>query len=362
MPRPAKGPRLYRRKRYGREIIWVIRDGDYEESTGCAESDVRGAEEALEIYLTRKRKRGAVSSRPAEIMIADVLNLYAKNVAPEARAPDALIHAVETLAKWWGEKKLSEVRGSTCRAYVDWRAGKPWAKAKRSTRTVTKSTARRDLQTLQAAINHYHQENTLDAVPVVTLPEKSPARDRWLNRSEAARLLWSALREPKARHLARFILIGLYTGTRHRAILGLHWLSNTRGGWFDVDAGLMYRRAVDERETKKRKPPARIPKRLHAHLRRWRRMDAAQRCTVVVHYHGEPIKKERRAWHTARARAGLGPEVTPHVMRHTAATWLMQRRCDLWEAAGFLGMTPEMLRDVYGHHHPDFQKEVANAY
>jgi len=91
-------------------------------------------------------------------------------------------------------------------------------------------------------------------------------------------------------------------------------------------------------------------------------MDAAQRCTVVVHYHGEPIKKERRAWHTARARAGLGPEVTPHVMRHTAATWLMQRRCDLWEAAGFLGMTPEMLRDVYGHHHPDFQKEVANAY
>jgi hypothetical protein len=62
---------------------------------------------------------------------------------------------------------------------------------------VSQSTARRDLQTLQAAINHYHQENTLDAVPVVTLPEKSPARDRWLNRSEAARLLWSALRGRK---------------------------------------------------------------------------------------------------------------------------------------------------------------------
>lgn len=146
MPRPAKGPRLYRRKRYGREIIWVIRDGSYEESTGCVERDVRGAKEALEIYLTRKRKHGAVSSRPAEIMIADVLNLYARDVAPEKRAPDALIHAVETLAKWWGEKKLSEVKGSTCRAYVDWRAGKPWAKAKRSTRTVSKSTARRDLR------------------------------------------------------------------------------------------------------------------------------------------------------------------------------------------------------------------------
>jgi hypothetical protein len=136
-----------------------------------------------------------------------------------------------------GEKRLSEVKGSTCRAYVEWRAGKPWAKAKRSTRTVTKSTARRDLQTLQAAINHYHKENTLESVPLVTLPEKSPARERWLTRSEVATLLWSALREPKARHLARFILIGIYTGTRHRGILVCVGWPTRKGGWIDVDHG-----------------------------------------------------------------------------------------------------------------------------
>jgi hypothetical protein len=213
MSRPAKGPRLYRRERRGRETIWVIRDGAYEKSTGCVEHDLKGAEEALEIYLARKRKGGAMSSRPAEIMIADVLNLYAKNRGPEVKAPDVLVYTIETLAKWWGEKRLSEVKGSTCRAYVEWRAGKPWAKAKRSVRTVTKSTARRDLQTLQAAINHYHRENTLESVPLVTLPEKSRARERYLTRSEAAVLLRSALREPKARHLARFILIGIYTGS-----------------------------------------------------------------------------------------------------------------------------------------------------
>jgi hypothetical protein len=38
----------------------------------------------------------------------------------------------------------------------------------------------------------------------------------------------------------------------------------------------------------------------------------------------------------------------------------MQNGADLWQAAGMLGMTPEMLRDRYGHHHPDFQFDAAN--
>ena len=39
----------------------------------------------------------------------------------------------------------------------------------------------------------------------------------------------------------------------------------------------------------------------------------------------------------------------------------MQNGADLWQAAGFLGMTVEMLERVYGHHHPDFQREAAEA-
>jgi hypothetical protein len=38
----------------------------------------------------------------------------------------------------------------------------------------------------------------------------------------------------------------------------------------------------------------------------------------------------------------------------------MQGGADLWQVAGILGMTPEMLRDRYGHHHPDFQGDAAN--
>ncbi len=39
---------------------------------------------------------------------------------------------------------------------------------------------------------------------------------------------------------------------------------------------------------------------------------------------------------------------------------MMQRGDDPYKAAGFLGMSLKMLLDTYGHHHPDFQDDVAN--
>jgi hypothetical protein len=34
---------------------------------------------------------------------------------------------------------------------------------------------------------------------------------------------------------------------------------------------------------------------------------------------------------------------------------------DAFEASGFLGMTPEVLWDIYGHHHANFQQSAAAA-
>ena len=39
----------------------------------------------------------------------------------------------------------------------------------------------------------------------------------------------------------------------------------------------------------------------------------------------------------------------------------MQQGVQLWEAAGFLGMSTETLQKVYGHHHPDYLKNAARA-
>jgi integrase len=51
----------------------------------------------------------------------------------------------------------------------------------------------------------------------------------------------------------------------------------------------------------------------------------------------------------------------PHTLRHSAATWLMQRGVPIWQAAGFLGMGAATLEPTYGHHHPDYLHGAAQA-
>jgi integrase len=208
------------------------------------------------------------------------------------------------------------------------------------------------LETLRAAIHHYHREyGPLPAIPAVVLPAKAEPRDRWLSRSEAARLLWAARR---VEHLKRFILIGLYTGTRSGAILALKW------EMVDVGRGIMQRKAVQDTESRKRRPPVRIGSKLLSFLRRWKNVDRDGWETFVIHYNGRSVQKLRRSWTRAVRFCGLAG-VSPHVLRHTRATWLMQAGIDPWEAAGHLGMSVEMLTRVYGKHHPDFQKRAAEV-
>lgn len=200
---------------------------------------------------------------------------------------------------------------------------------------------------------------------------KRPHRGNSGSRDRKPRdLLWAAWRARQVmrdertrravgRHLARFILVGLYTGSRHGAVCGAALMRTIGRGYVDLDRGVFYRRAPGARATKKRQPPVRLPDRLLTHLRRWKRLGIANQ--AVVEWNGKPVRSVRKAFAAAVQAAGLEGKITPHILRHTAATWAMQGGGDLWQIAGFLGMTVEMLERVYGHHHPDFQREAAEA-
>ena len=143
-------------------------------------------------------------------------------------------------------------------------------------------------------------------------------------------------------------------------MMHLRWIPSTAGGWVDLDAGVIHRRGQGVAESKKRQPVMKIPAPLLPHLKRWRDADRKASVTYVIHFQGGPVTKLRRSW--ARAcRVAKVSGVTPHVLRHTAATWLMQAGEDKFQTAGFLGMSLEMLERVYGHHHPEFQTDVANS-
>lgn len=394
MPRPAKGPRLYRRQRAGREPVWVILDGARELVAGRGEAGLAGAERALADYLAAKYSPPAqAGQRLDDILVSDVIAAYLRERGPHVANRDFLAATAAPILDWWAGRTLAEVKGQACRDYVTWRTAQvahPRSAPARlsGSRRISDATARHDLKTLRAAINHWHAEHgPLPALPSVTLPPAPPPRERWLTRSEAAMALRAARASRYGRHLARLMLIGLYTGTRPGAILRLSWLPQVHGGWIDLEAGVIHRQGPGDARTRKRQPPVRIPPRLAAHLERWRRMDLAGEHTGrkprpvtarVVHYFGRPVTKPRRAFAAAIRAAGLADgvsgsdparsaavagrgKITPHTLRHTAATWLMQSGVDMASAAGFLGMSIQTLENVYGHHHPDFQTEAANA-
>jgi integrase len=63
-----------------------------------------------------------------------------------------------------------------------------------------------------------------------------------------------------------------------------------------------------------------------------------------VEYTGRLILKERKEWDRARELAGLGDDVTPHVLKHTCITWLLRNR--VWEVVGFVGASERAIRDT----------------
>jgi integrase len=383
MPRPAKGARLWLRPEernpdgtLRKRAVWVIRDGPRKISTGCAAEDRADAERVLGEHLANKyqpnRRRGR---HPSEILIADVLAIYLSDVAPRhAREPETK-QRVLALDSWWADKTLADVNGTNCRAYVEYRTAQTWKATKpertgRPARIVTAAAPRRELEDLRAAINHHRREGLCSEVVSVVLPPRGAARERWLTRGEAARLLRAAWRAKQVigdkdtrravgRHAARFILVGLYTGTRSSAICGAALMPTLGRGHVDLNQGMFYRRAIGRRQTNKRQPPVKLPPRLLAHMRRWQRLGLSR--NSVVEWNGKAIKSVRKAFEAARTAAGLSADVTPHILRHTCTTWLMQKGVDLWAAAGFLGMTVQQLEKGYGHHHPDYQQQAVAA-
>jgi hypothetical protein len=100
------------------------------------------------------------------------------------------------------------------------------------------------------------------------------------------------------------------------------------------------------------------------------RTDAGQRLGIGVHavveWNGEAVRSVKKSFAAAVKAAGLpteGPDkITPHVLRHTAATWMMRNGVNTWKAAGFLGMSEKVLIETYGMKDAAIDVYVAATY
>lgn len=335
MPRPRKPARLVLRPADGdRPAEWVIRDGPAYIRTGCGAGDLAGAEARLAAHVAQKAPERPVEAPAA---VADAIGYYATVLTARPLSRDQrrdLLTRLTHLTEELGDILLGRLTGADCRDYA-------------ATRRPT--VARRELEDLRAALKLWEREKGGPPPPAIPLPAKSPPRPNWLTREQLARLVWAAWRGD-GKHVARFALAAYYTCSRPGAILGAK-LSQ-------IEGDLLYRAAPGTRLTKKRQPPVRMPAGLAAHVRRWIRTKASRQ--YLIEHEGRPVGDIHKAWATACDRARV--KATPHTLRHTGITHMLQRGVSIWDVAGFAGATAETIDRVYGHHCADHQEEARASY
>jgi integrase len=221
------------------------------------------------------------------------------------------------------------------------------------------ATVRRELNYLRSCFNwcaHPKRKMLPPAeVPQFDLPAESDPRDRWLRPNEIHSLRDVAAemrRGPRLSRGERFLWLALETAARKTAILELTW------DRVDFETGVIHYDVPGRKKTNKRRTSVPISKALRPVLERAlaERLDKDRIDGLVLDNKGGvwPILKR------IAKRAGVDG-VSPHVFRHTAATYMARRGVPLWKIAGVLGNTMSMVEKVYAKHAPDGLLEAVNA-
>lgn len=309
-------------------------------STGAKEMDgPNGAKAFFGTWLLMEQQAAAPDA--SGLTVGDIWTLYfERHVRPNAAAIDTAEWSWRNLKQFFADRMVAQVTPAAIDEYVAARRAGKIARASGS------STVRRELNALRACLNwaaHPKRKLLLPAeLPAFDLPAESEPRDRWLRHDEIQRMLDAAAAMRQGSRLSRgerFLWLALETAARKGAILQLTW------DRVDFETGVIRYDVPGRRKTKKRRSAPPISSALRPVLER---AYAERQGDLVLDNGSEvwPIIKR------IAKRAGVD-DVSPHVLRHTAATHMARRGVPLWKVAGILACTMAMVERVYATHAPD---------
>lgn len=301
--------KLYRGRYYA-----VYREGGETKRVALRTSDRATAERRL---IDQQKK-------PVGSSVEEIVTAYLKTKESKP-SHEAMRYSWQALKPHFGNLRPDQITPELCKAYA-------------KSRKVSAGTIIKDLGMLRTAVKGKGGEFWLPPAP---LPQ-----DRYLTRDEFRALL-SATSLP---HVRLFLILALTTGGRSGAILGLTWdrVDFTRGRI----------KLADGQQGGKGRATVPITDEALAPLRKaWE----GRTSDHVIEWAGRPVSSIKRAFREAVARAGL-EGVTPHVLRHTAAVWMIEDGATIAEVAQYLGHTDTRTTfRVYARHSPDHLRKVAKA-
>lgn len=370
MPKANCGPRLDTNERGIYEIRWTENGRSKRSSTRT--SDYESAQKVFVAFLTLhgQEERRVASTGPRLVRDAmgdpdmpDGDDYWHEHVQPNVIDKASARFSYDKLLPFFGSMAIKDVGPGDVREYVRQRRvgiiGRP----------SKDHTISRELSVLNAAFSHDWKEKRLALAdkPFIKLPGRSPPRDRWLTYAEAERLI-AAAKDSKDPHtpekltprIYRFVMLAIETASRKTALLELQRKQ------VDLKHGLIYLNPTGRQQTNKRRPQVAISSRLRPILEQTLLHIPDKPEAFVLDHDGEI----RTAFENAVVRAKLGTrddngncvsDVTPHVLRHTKATWMAQAGVDMFKIANVLGDSVQTVTKTYAHHHPDYQRDAVEV-
>ena len=269
---------------------------------------------------------------PSEPTIGYLLERYKKERGPQLRSQGSLNDSLKVLVPFFGDLLPTHVTNQLLRQFA------------MANKQVSNGTILRRLGVLKAALRYAEGNRWIEPLPTLKMPVgHPPPRDVWLTREEVAKLIEKA----KSPHIQLFIKLAVSTAARSGAILDLTWpqVDMTRGV---IDFGRGW--------GNKRRAIVPMGEALIEALKEAKEIAQTDR---VIEFNGKPVKSIKKAFRLLCKECCI--KASPHVLRHTAATWLVIEGVPLSEVARLLGNSEAMIEKVYGKHSPDYLRRAVGV-
>lgn len=337
-----RGHRLLWRRDTGKwSVHWTGTEG--QDGTGhkvtCRHTLTAADQDEAEQQLVRfADARASLNHEPAEqITVNTIASRYYENHAMHLASGEAAYYRTRHIIGHIGHLALAELTIPAQERFVaDLRA-----------KGLASGTIARILTDLRAGIMRAWKRQEIDRPVHVIAVRGGPGRDGVLEIEELGRMWAVAAHEPH--YVSMFLLLALGTGARPGTILDLtREQANVERGYIDLNP-------PGRGRTAKGRPV--VP--MAPVLRPW---VATVTAGHLVQLGGHPLGSIKSAFRRLRAKAGLGPEVVPHVLRHTVATHLHLAGVPVDQIAAFLGhSTGRRTTEKYLHHRPEHLAAARDA-
>ncbi|KJS41146.1 MAG: hypothetical protein VR70_05180 [Rhodospirillaceae bacterium BRH_c57] len=298
--------------------------------------------------------------------LSEMLTSYATN---HVKPGSTEHHCVAHLKRHLGHLEPHTINSEIAKTYAEARRTDVWTTPGRGAevRGVADSTIKRELTTLRAAVTWAWKSDRKgwfrgEGKPEFAMPrlQQDGSRERWLTKDEANRLV-DACHTP---HLRIFVMLALQTAARKEAIEDLTWeQAKLETGHVDFGLG----------RGNKLRPRQRMSERL---IKELKAAFQVRTTDFVLEWNGRKAGDVKVAFRKASIRAGFVTghrvnkhgkpvpvtDVTPHILKHTAVTWMVQSGTMTYEEiASFAETSAAMIEKVYGHHDPKLYEKAHAA-